>query len=245
MQRILGVPAKNFLARTAARLGPKASQLRVARGLAPYVWPSDRPDLQATVAVSLVLMLVAKLVTVAMPFTFKWATDALVATAGGTVPADQTVKWLVGAPLLATLLYGLSRVAMSLLVQVREGMFAKVALHAVRKLALTTFEHMHRLSLRFHLERKTGGLTRVLERGRAGIENITRMTLMTFVPTIVEFALVLAVLMLEFDWRYALAVAVMISLYLWFTVRATDWRIKIRRSEEHTSELQSLRHLVC
>src|SRR5262249_46591627 len=203
-------------------------QLRVARGLAPYVWPSDRPDLQATVVVSLGLMLLAKLVTVAMPFTFKWATDALVAAAGGAVPAGQSVKWLVGAPVLATLLYGLSRVTMSLLVQAREGMFAKVALHAVRKLALTTFEHMHRLSLRFHLERKTGGLTRVLERGRAGIENITRMTLMTFVPTIVEFALVLAVLMLEFDWRYALAVAVMISLYLWFTVRATDWRVKIR-----------------
>src|SRR6516225_602871 len=246
MQRIHGVPAQNLLARTAARLSPKASQLRVARGLAPYVWPSDRPDLQATVAISLGLMLVAKLVTVAMPFTFKWATDALVAAAGGAVPADQTVKWLVGAPVLAILLYGLSRVAMSLLVQAREGMFAKVALHAVRKLALTTFEHMHRLSLRFHLERKTGGLTRVLERGRAGIENITRMTLMTFVPTIVEFALVLAVLMLEFDWRYALAVVVMISLYLWLTVRATDWRIKIRRtmnesdSEANTKAIDSL-----
>jgi ABC-type transport system involved in Fe-S cluster assembly fused permease/ATPase subunit len=246
MQRFHGVPAQNLLARTAARLGPNASQLRVARGLAPYVWPSDRPDLQATVAVSLVLMLVAKLVTVAMPFTFKWATDALVAAAGGVVPADQTVKWLVGAPVLAILLYGLSRGAMSLLVQVREGMFAKVALHAVRILALTTFEHMHHLSLRFHLERKTGGLTRVLERGRAGIENITRMTLMTFVPTIVEFALVLAVLMFEFDWRYALAVAVMISLYLWFTVRATDWRIKIRRtmnesdSEANTKAIDSL-----
>jgi ABC-type transport system involved in Fe-S cluster assembly fused permease/ATPase subunit len=246
MQRIHGVPAQNLLARTAARLRPTASQLRVARGLAPYVWPSDRPDLQATVVLSLALMLVAKLVTVAMPFTFKWATDALVAAAGGAVPADQTVKWLLGAPVLAIVLYGLSRVAMSLLVQVREGMFAKVALHAVRKLALTTFEHMHRLSLRFHLERKTGGLTRVLERGRAGIENITRMTLMTFVPTIVEFALVLAVLVLEFDWRYALAVAVMISLYLWFTVHATDWRIKIRRtmnesdSEANTKAIDSL-----
>ena len=246
MQRIHGVPAQNLLARTARRLSPKASQLRVARGLAPYVWPSDRPDLQATVAVSLGLMLLAKLVTVAMPFTFKWATDALVAAAGGAVPAEQSVKWLVGAPVLATLLYGLSRIAMSLLVQAREGMFAKVALHAVRKLALTTFEHMHRLSLRFHLERKTGGLTRVLERGRVGIENITRMTLMTFVPTIVEFALVLAVLMFEFDWRYALAVVVMISLYLWFTVRATDWRIKIRRtmnesdSEANTKAIDSL-----
>src|SRR5499426_2994331 len=246
MQRILGAPKRGLLAPLIARLKPSPTQRHVVAGLGPYIWPSDRPDLKATVVLSLVLMLVAKLVTVAMPFTFKWATDALVATAGGAVPADQTVKWLVGAPLLAILLYGLSRVAMSLLVQVREGMFAKVALHAVRKLALTTFEHMHRLSLRFHLERKTGGLTRVLERGRAGIENITRMTLMTFVPTIVEFALVLAVLMLEFDWRYALAVAVMISLYLWFTVRATDWRIKIRRtmnesdSEANTKAIDSL-----
>src|SRR5215470_18425171 len=118
MQRINGVPAKNFLARTAQRLSPKASQLRVARGLTPYVWPSDRPDLQATVIVSLVLMLVAKLVTVAMPFTFKWATDALVAAAGGAVPGDQSIRWLIGAPVLTIILYGATRIAMSLLVQV-------------------------------------------------------------------------------------------------------------------------------
>src|SRR6185312_14918026 len=144
--------------------------------------------------------------TVGVPFTLKWATDALVAVTGGHVPASQSVPWLIGAPVLACIFYGLARIVMSLLVQVREGMFARVALHAVRKLALTTFEHMHRLSLRFHLERKTGGLTRVLERGRLGIENITRMTLMTFVPTIVEFALVLGVLLYQFDWRYAGAV---------------------------------------
>src|SRR5215813_12160461 len=206
-----------------------AEQWRVLRSLAPYVWPSDRPDLQATVIVSL-LMLLAKIVTVSMPFAFKWATDALVVVAGGRLPPDQTWSWLVGAPALATLIYALTRIAMTLLVQVREGMFAKVALHAVRKLALNTFQHMHQLSLRFHLERKTGGLTRVLERGRAGIENITRMTLMTFVPTLVEFALVVGVLIYEFDWRYAAAVVAMIALYLLFTVRATNWRIQIRRT---------------
>jgi ATP-binding cassette subfamily B protein len=125
-------------------------------------------------------------------------------------------------------------------------MFAKVALHAVRKLALRTFEHMHQLSLRFHLERKTGGLTRVLERGRTGIENITRMTLMTFVPTLVEFALVVGVLLYEFDWRYATVVVAMIALYLLFTVRATDWRIQIRRNmnesdtEANTKAIDSL-----
>jgi ATP-binding cassette subfamily B protein len=246
MQRFHGPAAGGVLPRIGDWLKPSASQLRVARGLAPYVWPTDRPDLQATVVLSLVLMLVAKLVTVAMPFTFKWATDALVAASGGAVPADQTLTWLVGAPVLAVVLYGLTRVAMTLLVQVREGMFAKVALHAVRKLALNTFEHMHRLSLRFHLERKTGGLTRVLERGRQGIESITRLTLMTFVPTVVEFALVLAVLMFEFDWRYAAIVAGMIAVYLWFTVRATNWRIKIRRTmnesdtEANTKAIDSL-----
>jgi ATP-binding cassette, subfamily B, heavy metal transporter len=231
MQRLIRpANARGLQARLGARLPLAEGQMRVLRGLFPYVWPADRPDLQRTVIVSLALMLAAKLVTVAMPFTFKWATDALVAAAGGAVPAAQTLPWLVGAPVAAIGLYGLVRIAMTLLVQVREGLFATVAMHAVRKLALEAFEHMHRLSLRFHLERKTGGLTRVLERGRVGIENITRMTLMTFVPTIVEFALVLVVLAAEFDWRYALVVTLMIVLYLGFTVRATDWRIGIRRT---------------
>jgi ATP-binding cassette subfamily B protein len=246
MQRPIRSADKGGPAGWASRFGPSPEQLRVLKGLAPYVWPSDRPDLQRAVIVSLGLMLAAKLVTVAMPFTFKWATDALVAAAGGNVPVGQTLPWLLGAPVAATILYGLARITMTLLVQVREGMFAKVAMHAVRKLALTTFEHMHRLSLRFHLERKTGGLTRVLERGRLGIENITRMTLMTFVPTIVEFALVLGVCAAAFDWRYALTVTTMIVLYLWYTVRATDWRIQIRRAmnesdtEANTKAIDSL-----
>ena len=238
--------ANSFLGRLAQRLQPPPGQMRVLRGLSPYIWPTDRPDLQVTVVVSLVLMLIAKLVTVAMPFTFKWATDALVAATGGAVPSNQTLGWLIGAPALAAIVYGATRITMSLLVQLREGMFAKVAMYAVRKLALNTFEHMHRLSLRFHLERKTGGLTRVLERGRLGIENITRMSLMTFIPTLVEFALVLAVCLFEFDWRYAAIVFVMITLYLWFTIKATDWRIVIRRSmnesdsEANTKAIDSL-----
>jgi ATP-binding cassette subfamily B protein len=223
--------ARGALAAVAARLAPSPAHLRVLRGLKPYVWPSDRPDLKATVALSLALMLLAKLVTVAMPFTFKWATDALVAASGGPVAgAAAPVLWLMGAPAAAIVLYGAVRVAMALLVQVREGMFAKVAMHAVRRLALDAFEHMHRLSLRFHLERKTGGLTRVLERGRLGIESISRMVLMTFLPTIVEFALVLGVCAYEFDWRYVAVVTAMIVLYLWFTVQATNWRIGIRRT---------------
>ena len=209
-------------------LRPAPGQLRVLKALAPHVWPHDRPDLQRRVALSLGLMLAAKLVTVAMPYTFKWVTDALVAASGGTLPPSGAF-WLIGVPVLATLVYGLTRIAMVVLTQAREGLFAKIAMHAVRKLALSTFEHMHRLSLRFHLEKKTGGLTRVLERGRGGIENITRMTLMTLVPTIIEFALVLVVLGIEFDWRYVLIVLIMIVAYLAFTVRATEWRVQIRR----------------
>jgi ATP-binding cassette subfamily B protein len=255
MQRLHRASGRGGLAavaqRLARRLTPSSENLDVLRGLRPYIWPADRPDLKATVALSLALMLLAKLVTVAMPFTFKWATDALVAAsssvnAGGSTARDTALPWLVGAPVAAIALYGLVRVAMSLLVQAREGMFAKVAMHAVRTLARSTFEHMHLLSLRFHLERKTGGLTRVLERGRLGIESISRMVLMTFLPTIVEFALVLAVCAYEFDWRYVCVVSGMIVLYLWFTVRATDWRIGIRRtmnesdSDANTKAIDSL-----
>ena len=232
--------------RRAEQETPRRGSLRALRGIFPYVWPSDRPDLKRTVIISLVLMLFAKLVTVAMPFTYKWATDALVAATGTQQPAGASWSWLIGAPIAATLLYGAARIAIVIFSQAREGLFAKVAMNAVRQLALTTFKHMHELSLRFHLERKTGGLTRVLERGRSGIENITRMTLMTFVPTIVEFALVLGVLAFEFDWRYVLVVTAMIGLYLWFTIFATEWRIRIRRtmnesdSDANTKAIDSL-----
>src|SRR5262245_51219432 len=122
LQPIRPAKAGGVVAGIARRLHPTPEQLRLLKGLAPYVWPSDRPDLQRTVIISLLLMLAAKLVTVAMPFTFKWATDALVAAAGGRVSTSQVLPWLLGAPVVATILYGLTRIAMTLLVQVREGM---------------------------------------------------------------------------------------------------------------------------
>ena len=218
---------------------------RAVRALAPHIWPHDRRDLQLRVLLSLGLVLLAKLITVAMPFTYKWATDALVAVSGGRVPAAET-GWLIAAPVAATLLYGACRIVMAALSQSREALFAKVALNAVRKIGLSTFEHMHRLSLRFHLERKTGGLTRILERGRGGIEAITRMTLMTLIPTIVEFLLVIGILAVEFDWRYVVIVTAMIAAYVVFTVKATEWRVTIRRqmnesdSDANTKAIDSL-----
>jgi len=194
------------------------------RKLWPYLWPHGRADLQRRVFYAFGLLLVAKLVTVATPFTFKWATDALVAvTEGNAAPG------LWGAPILLTVLYGLARIAMAVLSQVRDGLFAKVAMHAVRQLALKTFQHIHRLSLRFHLERKTGGLTRVLERGRNGIEELSRLFVLQLIPTVLEFVLVIGILTWQFDWRYAAVVLAMVAIYLVYTYQATEWRIAIRK----------------
>src|SRR6266705_2767442 len=133
----------------------------------PYIWPAERRDLKLRVLGSTVLLLLAKLATVAVPFTYKWATDAL-AGQGSAPFAASAWAWVIAVPIAMTIAYGGMRLLMALLTQVRDGLFARVAMHAVRRLAILTFQHMHQLSLRFHLERKTGGLTRVLERGRTG-----------------------------------------------------------------------------
>ena len=161
-------------------------------------------------------------------------------------PGRLPFSGLLAAPLILTLVYGVLRIAMALFTQGRDAIFADVAMHAVRRLASDVFEHLHLLSLRFHLERKTGGLTRVLERGRNSIETIVRTSMLTAVPTIVEFGLIIAVLMVQFDWRYVVAVTVMIVAYLAFTFAATNWRIGIRRAmnesdtEANTKAIDSL-----
>jgi len=195
----------------------------------PYIWPADRRDLKARVIFATVLLFVAKLATVAVPFTFKWATDALAGHGTAPVAPDNWLAWALAAPIVMTLAYGATRVVMGLLTQWRDGIFAKVAMNAVRRLAMLTFEHVHLLSLRFHLERKTGGLTRVLERGRNAIETIVRMVLLQLAPTIVELVLIVAVLLLHFDWRYVAIIAATVVCYMLFTWYATEWRINIRR----------------
>ena len=114
------------------------------------------------------LLALAKLATVAVPFTFKWATDALTGADSAPVQASNWMLWVIASPIIMTISYGGLRVLMGVLTQWRDGIFARVAMHAVRKLAYLTFVHMHELALRFHLERKTGGLTRVLERYSSG-----------------------------------------------------------------------------
>jgi ABC-type transport system involved in Fe-S cluster assembly fused permease/ATPase subunit len=212
----------------------------------PYIWPGDRADLKMRVVWSMVLLLLAKLATLAVPFTFKWAIDALTGADSAPVQPSNWTVWLIASPLIMTASYGALRVLMAVLTQWRDGLFARVAMHAVRKLAYRTFVHMHELSLRFHLERKTGGLTRVLERGRSGIEVIVRMVILQLVPTIVEVSLLMAVLLWQFDWRYVLVTMITVVVFMYYTYIATEWRIGIRRkmndsdTEANTKAIDSL-----
>jgi ATP-binding cassette subfamily B protein len=195
----------------------------------PYIWPGERADLKLRVVWAMLLLLVAKLATLAVPFTFKWATDALGGQNTSPIPSADWATWVIASPLVLTASYGLMRVVMAVLTQWRDGIFAQVAMHAVRRLAYMTFVHMHELSLRFHLERKTGGLTRVLERGRTGIETIVRMVILQLVPTIIELVLLTAVLLWQFDWRYVVVIVATVAAYMYYTYIATEWRIGIRR----------------
>ncbi|KYK49248.1 metal ABC transporter permease [Bradyrhizobium liaoningense] len=224
----------------------RATLMGTLAHLWPYIWPGDRVDLKMRVVWSLVLLLAAKLITLAVPFSFKWATDALTGANTAPVQADNWHLWVIASPLLLTASYGVMRILMAVLTQWRDGIFARVAMHAVRKLATLTFIHMHELSLRFHLERKTGGLTRVLERGREGIEVIVRMVILQLIPTIVEVSLLMAVLLWQFDWRYVVATLITVTLYMYYTYIATEWRIGIRRkmndsdTEANTKAIDSL-----
>jgi ATP-binding cassette subfamily B protein len=204
---------------------------RAFRDLQPFMWPGDRPDLKLRIALALLMLVLTKLVTIAVPYAFKWATDALtLVESGRAAPSDGT--WLavaLGAPVAMVALYGLGRILMVVTAQMRDALTAAVVMHAVRRMALRVFDHIHRLSLRFHLKRRTGGLARVVERGRTAIETLTRTAMLTVAPTLFELALVLGVLWWQFDWRYVAAVLTMILVYTTFTYRASEWRLGIRR----------------
>ena len=217
------------------------------RRLQPYMWPGERPDLKRRIAIALVLLVATKLVTVLVPYGFKWATDALTLMQQGRAPDASGGGWLddwrlvaLGAPAVMVFAYGFGRVAMVAFAQARDGVTAPVVMHAVRRLSLIVFRHMHRLSLRFHLGRRTGAVSRVVDRGRLAIETLTRTALLTVVPTILEFALVLGVLAWQFGWRYSAVVAAMVVVYLAFTYVATERRITHRRAlNENDTEASS------
>ncbi|NBS35211.1 MAG: ABC transporter ATP-binding protein/permease [Methylocystaceae bacterium] len=201
----------------------ESSLLKTIRHLWPYIWPRGRRDLELRVAIVFILLFISKGFNALTPYAYKWATDAL--AQGG---ADSWQK--IGASAVYfTLLMGAIRIIAVILMQTRDAIFAAVAMHAVRRLATDLFVHMHELSLRFHISRKTGGLTRVLERGRNAIETLSRLIMSTGAPTVIEMALVLIVFIYQFDWRYALVLIITLAAYFLFTTIATNHRIAIRR----------------
>ncbi|RNC93659.1 MAG: ABC transporter ATP-binding protein/permease [Oricola sp.] len=199
--------------------------LRTILNLWPYMWPDGRPDLKARVLWALVYLLLAKLVLMLVPFGFKWATDAL----NGELTAADWIPAALLAPIMLVVAYNVFRIVNVAFNQLRDALFARVGQHAVRQLAYKTFVHMHDLSLRFHLERRTGGLSRIIERGTKGIEAIVRFTILNTAPTIIEFGLIAIVFGFAYGWEYVAVTAATVAAYSVFTVRASDWRIQIRR----------------
>ncbi len=195
----------------------------------PYMWPSERPDLKMRVVSATVFMLVAKIVTVLIPYFYKLATDVL---ADPSAQIDGVAGWVPAfllVPAMLVIAYNIGRVVMIGLNQARDALFASVGQFAVRQLSTIVFSHLHVLSLRYHLQRRTGGLSRIIERGTKGIESIVRFTILNGIPTIFEFAFMAIMIWYWFDIWYVVVISVMVWAYVWFSVRASDWRISIRR----------------
>jgi len=197
---------------------------RTVANLWQYMWPKDRPDLKLRVLLAVGALLLSKVATTLVPFAYKGIIDTL----DGTSP-DNVLVMGIAIPLVLVIAYGVGNIFDAGFQQLRDVLFASVGQNAVRKLALQTFEHMHRLSLRFHLSRRTGGLSRVIERGTKGIEAIVRFTMLNTAPTFVEFAIAAVVFIVFFGVSYLGVLVVTIWLYMWFTIAASNWRIAIRR----------------
>ena len=188
--------------------------------LARHLWPKGEKTLRIRVVVALVLLVLAKLVNVYVPILYKNAVDAL-----GT-PAAQAVA----VPIALIVAYGAARVLAQAFGELRDAIFAPVAQRAIRNLALEVFGHLHALSLRFHLERQTGGISRVIERGTQGMEFLIRFTTFNILPTLFEIVLVGGILWSLYDWRFSVVTLVVVGVYIVFSIVFSEWRIKFVRS---------------
>ncbi len=202
---------------------------RVIKRVAPFIWPSNNFNLRARVALALLALVAAKAIAILGPILQAWAVDDL---AGENVP-----NIALGAIGL-TVAYAFARIATNGFQQIRDSLFAKVAQRALRRLALETFEHIHRLSMRYHITRKTGGLSRVIERGVKGVEFLLRYLVFSTGPLLLELIFIsLAIFWKLQDWRYVGIILVTIGIYVWFTFGVTEWRVKLRRKmNEHDTD---------
>ena len=212
------------------------NHLATARSLLPFLWPHGRFDLRVRVAVAMVLLASAKIANVYVPFMYKAAVDAL----------DVATAVVIALPVAAILAYGIARVLAQAFGELRDAVFAKVSQHAIRSVALATFKHLHRLSLRFHLERQTGGLSRAIERGTKGIQFLLNFMLFNILPTLFEISLVCGILLVRYSAWFAIITLGVIVGYIGFTFAVTEWRTKFRRemnkidSEASTKAIDSL-----
>jgi ABC-type transport system involved in Fe-S cluster assembly fused permease/ATPase subunit len=224
-------------------LRARPGHIGVLRELAPYIWPAGRPDLRFRVVLALVALILAKIATLGVPIAYKAVVDLLTGQATGK---EVTAIGLAASPIFLILAYGTGRVLMVLFAQFRDVWFTVVAQNAVRELANRTFRHLHELSLRFHLERRTGGLNRLIERGVTGVDTIVRMAVLNSIPTAVELLMISGLVAYYFGWIYVVVVLVTVALYVWFTFWASERRIIIRRemnesdTEAHAKAVDSL-----
>ena len=206
--------------------GRLKDEVRALRSLAPYLWPSGSAELRVRVVLAVGFLIAGRLLNISVPFLYKHAVDAV-------APG----KAVIAVPVALIVAYGLARVMAQGFNELRNSAFAKVTQRAVRRLALSAFRHVHALALRFHLERRTGGLSRAVERGVAGIDFLLSFMLFNVVPTVFEILLVCAILWRLFDWTFAAVTLATIILYITFTFSITDWRVRFRREmNERNSE---------
>ena len=203
---------------------PQAGGLGIIARVLPYLWPEESRKLRVRVVASMAMLVLAKVIAVTTPFFYKAAVDTL----SGEAAADAA--WTLGAGAVGlTIAYGVARFMNVGFQQLRDALFAAVGQRALRKLALETFQHIHALSLRYHIQRRTGSLQRIMERGVKGVEFLLRFLLFSIGPLILELLMVGTILGVVFDWRYLVAVAATVAAYVAFTFAVTEWRVKIRR----------------
>ena len=201
----------------------KASGWQTLRRVAPYLWPEGQAWVKRRVVFALVFLFAAKIVSVTTPWLYKLAVDQL----AGDAPDTGMVLGLGAVGLVVA--YGLARFGAVVFGELRDAVFVKVGQRAIRRLAIETFTHIHQLSLRYHITRKTGGLSRIIERGVKGVDFLLRFLLFSIGPLILELSMVSGIFAWVFGWQYAAVVIVTITLYVWFTFKVTEWRVKLRR----------------
>ena len=199
--------------------------------LFPYIWPKGRNDIKSRIIIALIILILAKILTVLVPYTYKWATDAIV----GDNTAPNIIPIVLLTPVMLIIAFGVGRILMVAFNQLRDALFVKVGQTAVRSLGKKSFHHLHSLSLSFHLNRRTGALSRITDRGVKGIESIIRLLILNTFPTVIEFVFVGFILLYEFDWRFLIVVFLTVITYTFFTVYYSSLR-KIYRKQMNSSD---------